>query len=193
MAQLQGADLMNAELQGADLMNAELQGAIIGQTRILAVLNPPGTHVFGIEPMFDKTAPNWDELEVMAETISISRREDYHRRIQQAKKLLTQNAKSAWEHNPEVIAKEAFTKVCIGEPNPSYGQASRLAAAQGFRRSYQVLPKRHFDFEPTPEYQTLLLDIDRTLCTLPECADLRDGIDGLDCKHYLQSPPKNLE
>ena len=62
---------------------------------------------------------------------------------------------------------------------------SRLAAAQSFRHRYQSLQVQEIE-ENYHDYQRVLKDIDRSLCTLPECSDLRDEIKGLDCKPYLQ-------
>jgi hypothetical protein len=49
-----------------------------------------------------------------------------------------------------------------------YPSASRPACIAG-RTAYHA------------DYQTTLTEIDRTLCTLPACADLKDDIEGLDC------------
>ena len=119
-----------------------------------------------------------------------------------AKSSSAQKVEPPWKHAPANIAQEALPAVCKGEKDGNY--SSRLSAVRGFRRNYQNLPDHaysfrftaldtagHVYFKPTPEYQALLLDIDRTLCTLSACADLRDDIVGLDCKPYLQPVPKN--
>ena len=108
-------------------------------------------------------------------------RQEYFDRINQAQQYLI--------YKPNTIANSALSAIC----NPKYEikdklpKETRLTSAQVFRNSYIHIDKK---FNQNPDYPKILLDIDYQLCTLDECKDLRDGIEGLDCQKASQNPPK---
>jgi len=188
-AQLQGADLSWAQLQGANLSEAELQGAIFYLTSIEGTLVSDSPDVFSYSDkktdMFDITkidsnSAAWSELNAIAKEITNDeRREAYKARIKKAKEAPSYDAEKAWiANNSPKIVHDVLSRICMSQ-DESY-QPSRLSAAQGIHDNYNHLTSDN-QFKPTPEYKELLTNIDTTLCS-DACKDLRDGIEGLDCK-----------
>jgi uncharacterized protein YjbI with pentapeptide repeats len=204
-AQLQGANLTKAQLQGSDLSDAQLQGAILYNTLVQGVKGTSKTAVFGINgqgKLFDKQESNWSDLEKLAETIPDTKhRENYQNRIQKAQEATKSNQASIAEQNlyyaPKKIAQIVLPMVCVSS---GIKDDSRLAAIQAFRHQYLGLQNKNKsilyfrllkgNLIQNPDYPALLKDIDRKLCTLKECADLRADIEGLDCKPYLENTTK---
>lgn len=190
--QLQGADLSWAQLQGADLMRAQLQGAILDKTAIQYAINFANSEVavfdnMGQSNLFDKNKPNWPDLEKLAETIPSGRmRENYMKKIQQAKKSDQADIIEHYlRYKPTEIAQTALSKICEQDPLLINNQ---FLAAQAFRSSYVSLKNQIYGGpKQKSDYQALLKDIDRKLCTLEECANLRKDIEGLDCKEYIKN------
>lgn len=189
-AQLQGADLRRAQLQGANLKGAQLQGAILYETPIQYALNIDTSEVavFGTSGqinLFDKKKPFWNDFENLAETIPNGHsREQYNERIQQAKKSdLTSIVEQYLRYKPAEIAQTALSKICAKEP---INKSPFLAVREFRRRYFSLYANIVGDQQQNSDYQSLLKDIDRKLCTLDECADLRKDIEGLDCKAYLK-------
>ena len=197
-AQMQGADLGRAQMQGADLGGAQMQGAILNETAVQSASGTSKTAVFGIKGqsgLFEEKKPDWDGIEKMAETLpDAQRREAYRQRIRQAAKPgQVSDAEQNLRYAPTVIAQAALSEVCKPVEYPP--KDARKDAAQAFRRRYHELPgiwgiSYGDNLKQNSEYQALLQDIDRTLCTLEACADLREDIEGLDCKTYIQNLPK---
>ena len=178
-ALLQGAILNQAQLQGADLRFALLQGAMIYQTGIVGIHSPPPSPIFSIEEvqnMFDETQPDWVKLEAIAGEIpDTETKKSYLDRISKAKNKPSVDAKTNWKHNPLAIAGEALPDVC----------KAGLESTRAFRSSYQdmtVIIK-----EREKERLVLIKDIDKKICTLENCKELRNSIEGLDCKAQKQN------
>jgi uncharacterized protein YjbI with pentapeptide repeats len=197
-AKLQGADLTGAQLQGADLSETQLQGVILHKTTIQGVKVTSKTAVFGMEgqsDLFAQPEMNWEDLTKLAKTIPDAEyREQYRQRIQKVQEVEKSNQASVAEQNlhydPKEIARTALPMVCVG--GKSWMIENRLASTQAFRHQYFDLQNEHDrpDLKQNPAYQDLLIDIDLKLCTLKECADLRDDIEGLDCKPYIEKSTK---
>jgi hypothetical protein len=197
-AQMQGADLSGAKMQGADLSRAEMQGVILGGTAIHSVRGEPKAAVFGPGKLFDAKMFSWSGLEKQAENIPyIYNREQYLQRI----RFAAQNARIAAQnlrYAPTEITQAALPAICqekgviiSDEGRLALAHEDHLAAAQSFRRRYISLRNNPWygeEIRQNPDYPRLLEDIDRKLCTLQECADLRDKIDGLDCKNIPKPP-----
>ncbi|WP_160171860.1 pentapeptide repeat-containing protein [Methylobacter tundripaludum] len=188
-AQLQGADLRGAQLYGTDLREAHLQGAILYKTAIqyasnIATLEIAVFGIAGQSNLFDKRQQIQDDLEVLAETIPNRwRREQYMERIQQAEKTDQVGiAEQYLRYKPTKIARTVLSEICAQD---FWGKNS-LLAVQAFRRRYFDLIHYDNGLKQNPDYQALLKDIDRELCTLNDCAYLRKDIEGLDCKAYIK-------
>jgi hypothetical protein len=94
----------------------------------------------------------------------------YLDRISEAKKNPSVDAKISWTHNPLAIAGEALPIVC----------KAGLESTRAFRSSYQGMTNMIQEREK--ERLVLIKDIDTKICTLEDCKELRDSIEGLDCK-----------
>jgi uncharacterized protein YjbI with pentapeptide repeats len=188
-AQLQGADLWKAQLQGADLSEAQLQGVILYETVVLGALNTQKTVVFGIKGkkgLFKRKETDWKELKKLADTIpNAKKQEQYLKRIETAQvaeeseqaSIVEQN----WYYAPKEIAQTALPSVCSAD-----NEKTRLTATKAFRHQYFSL--QTIDSEKqNPDYPDLLKNIDYDLCTLKECADLRENIKELDCKSSMKN------
>lgn len=188
-AEMQGADLAEAQLQGADLMEAQFQGAILYETAIqYALFETSEIAVFGKSGrsnLFDENKPNWSDLDRMIETIPNGlSREHYKKSIQAAERFAQIGvAEQYLLYKPTEIAQAVLSEICKkGDLNKE-----SLSDVQAFRRQYFTLYDHiEIDRKLNPDYQALLKDIDRKLCTLDECADLRKDIEGLDCKAYIK-------
>jgi len=178
-AQLQGANLREVALQGANLEGAELQGAMLDKTGIEGIQNPGKAAVFSDlnnkADMFDTTnidsnpEVTWANLEAIAKDIQDdTSRKDYKARIKQAKDHPTFDAEKAWiANNSPKDVQHVLKDICEAENKGDL--PSWLAAVQGIWKNYYT------------SENPVLTYINTTLCTLPACKDLRDGIVGLDC------------
>ncbi|NOU43330.1 MAG: pentapeptide repeat-containing protein [Methyloglobulus sp.] len=198
-AQLQGAVLINTELQAAHLYSSNLNGIIIQDIDLRGTEDVPDASVFGIKGANNIVSNKkliWSLIEEDANYVAdLQERENYLARMRQIEKTIpTDEAIQKLKHNPTAIADSAlagFIGLC--------GYTSirdKVSALQGFRISYRMLIRGIPELESTisvknnPNYVPLLTDIDRKLCTLPECADIRDDIDGLNCQPFLKESRK---
>ncbi|MEQ1544151.1 pentapeptide repeat-containing protein [Methyloglobulus sp.] len=179
-AQLQGASLTGASLKGANVDSAELSGIIVDETSFEEVsfgINSERNHI----PVFSKSG-NIDMLFINPPVsffkVMIVDPTAFGGAFFKPKISKKQN----FYHAPSEIAKAALTGVCT--------TPLRSIAAISFRGQYQGLQNEDNKLKTNKEYQVLLTDIDRKLCTLPECADIRDDIDGLDCQPFLKKSRK---
>ena len=192
-AQLQGADLRDAQMQGTDLQDALIQGTILSSTSIQGVLLDTEMPVYGKDSaaLFEDGVIDWAEIEKKADAIpDSSTRQYYLKLIKQAQQPNQINqAQQKIHYEPKAIANSALSAICNSKDGFDHilPRETRLASAQAFRKSYINIGE---SFKKNPDYPKILLDINYQLCTLNECKDLRDGIEGLDCQKALQNPPK---
>ena len=190
---IQGAYLGDAQIQGADLTLTQMQGVILDSTSMQGAFLHNEIPVYGGYPMklFGNTVTDWALIEKLADQIPNSlRREIYLDRIKQAQQPKQINqAQQNLHYEPRAIANSALSEICKTKyilkgilPKENY-----LTSAQAFRNGYIDIDER---FKQNPDYPKIVLDIDYQLCTLDECKDLRNGIEGLDCQKASQNPPK---
>jgi uncharacterized protein YjbI with pentapeptide repeats len=198
-AQLQGAILINTELQAAHLYSSNLIGTIVQDIDLRGAENIPEVVVFGVEgekSIISNKRLIWsiitDDAKYMTD---LQERETYLARMEQVEKTIpSDEARQKLKHNPTTIAGSAFSGFLGMCSDPSI--KDKAFALQSFRTSYRMLRRGIPELESTisvknnPDYAPLLTDIDRKLCTLPECADIRDKIEGLDCKPFLKESPQ---
>jgi hypothetical protein len=181
-AQLQGADVSYAQLQGADLSGADLQGAIAKKTGFQGAAASNSSGAWLLEPPFDPSSVNWDAIEKLAAEIpdAARKRQAFLERIQAAKTRPSGEAEKSLRHDAGAVHREVLPAVCQAKDsdNRQKDREFRRSAAWGIRRNYIRLKEKLGDI---PELSSTMTEIDRTLCTLPACADLRNDIDGLDC------------
>ncbi|MGZ4978708.1 MAG: pentapeptide repeat-containing protein [Methylobacter sp.] len=204
-SQLQGTDLTETQLQGANLTAADLNGAIMEYTGILQSLyslseinmsdrlivheEPHSKYsvfsILGHDNLFVISSLNRSELKQLAETIPDGQlREKYTQRLLLAEKFdQSEIIKQHVYHKPSAIAQDVLPYLCLEYNN----NADKLKAVQAFRQQYISLVDKFPDvetLEQNPEYQALLKGIDRKICTLEECANLRSNIESINCKPY---------
>ncbi len=188
--QLQGAILDRAKLQGSNLLGAQMDGVILNNTAILHALYIPLASVFGNrgqENLFDAGQPNWEAIEAMVNAIpGENGKKSFLEDIKEAKQQKTSSAYKRLNYQPEAIADAVLTQIC---ESILMADEEQRDVTQSFRRQYQNLQNYFtgWELKTNKEYQDLLTDIDRQLCTLPECDYLRDKIQGLDCKPFLKN------
>ena len=204
MVVMTGANLDNAQMQGAildwtqmliiDLNKAQMQGAILSSAFMQGALLDTDIPVYGknsTELFADRDRViDWAEIEERANLLLISTKiQDYLNRIKQVKKSNQISlAFDKLHYEPRAIANSALSAICNSEVFLNIQRKETLlASAQAFRNSYINMVE---DLKQNPDYPKILLDIDYQLCTLDVCKDIRDGIEGLDCKKALQNPPK---
>lgn len=209
-AQLQGADLMGTQLQGAHIEGMDLQGVILGSTAILHSVAPSIGNVisnrffaqnaspisvlaiFGPEGLFENETPNWNKLKQLAETIPDGQRRDkYDERIRRVEKSdHSKIIEQSFHYKPATLAQDVLLDIC-GQGNKN---TERLKSVQAFRQQYiglvDKLPDVEWLDDQSNDYQILLKDIDRKICTLEECADLRSDIESMNCKPYIKKTKK---
>lgn len=167
-AQLEEANLTGAQFQGASLLKAQLQGAQLWWSQLQGVnfagAQLQGTKLVGAELQ----GANLDDAQRQnADFTTLPRFKTISANLTVSPPPERQRGASS----PEgwVLPDLCRTK----QP-----RESRLAAVRSIRRNYHALETGLRD---NSELQSTLTEIDRTLCTLPACADLKDDIEGLDC------------
>ena len=196
-AQLQGADLLSAEFQGADLRSAQLQGALLQGTVLAGAAPPPAAGVTDLVwnkkirlnsncvPVDQSLIGNlnlkadsvdWGAITNLVDRLPEKSHQGFLERIQDARNRPPGEALSVLKRDPKVIQCVVLPDLCGKDQENAYPE-SRRAAIQGIRLNYRVQNK------------SLTTDIDRTLCTLPACADLKGNIEGLDCAPFAKKKP----
>ena len=192
-ADMQGAHLRDAHLQGANLVNTNMDGVILEDTdpeqRICASDNSrPGFFIISLSGIY---SVDWDNIEKYGDGIGFKfLRERYKTRIREAKKEKHTNKTlgQLTYHAPHEIAQATIGGLCSIDSykHVFYEKNDGISAIRYFRLSYQKLKQSIEDPSTEKEYKKLLIDIDSKICTLSECTDIRDKIDGLDCKPFLK-------
>jgi uncharacterized protein YjbI with pentapeptide repeats len=182
-AHLDAANLMWAYLQAADLSGAQLQAALLHATALFGASPPAPSAVFLEKPPFDDSPLDWESLESLASGIPEGEQRDgFLKRIRQARTQRNDPATpAAFIHDPAAVYGQLLPKVCAWKDRAE----SRRAAVRGIRRNYQAWQVWATD----PGFPKVLTEIDRTLCTLPACADLKGDIEGLDCGPFAAAKP----
>ncbi len=217
-AQLQGADLSHANLYGTNFQSTHLTGSIVIISEFKYALNVPNSIVFDFNVIKETQIkipivkffndpnknPDWDVLLHEASSIfQPAAKSRYQELIQAAKQQINfaSGRQPALIHQLREIAKLAVPQVCSDD---EIFNSAPVASTQAFRDSYHsekfIFPNiRNVDYEyvlkdtdQNTDYQFVLKDIDRKLCTLPECADIRDKIDGLDCTPFQKEATRKM-
>jgi uncharacterized protein YjbI with pentapeptide repeats len=183
-AEMQAANLEDTQLQAANLVYVELQAALFRKTALFGASLPQASAVYLGKPPFDDQAPDWKALESLALGIPEGPdRDQFLERIKQAEtKGNNPDTLARLTHDPTVVYRKLLPEVC-GWHNRA---ESRRVAVRGIRSNYQNSMIQFRD----PEFPKTRTEIDRTLCQHPACADLKDDIDGLDCRPFDQAQPQ---
>jgi uncharacterized protein YjbI with pentapeptide repeats len=196
-ADMQGAHLRDAHLQGASLVNTNMDGIILEDTdpeqKISASDHSrPGFFIISIAGIYSDP---WDEIEKYGDSIGVKfLREQHKTRIREAEKGKHTNKTlgQLTYHAPQEIAHATIGGLCSIDSYKHifYEKNDGISAIRYFRLSYQKLKQSIEEPSTEREYKKLLIDIDSKICTLPECANIRDVIEGLDCKFFLEESAK---
>ncbi len=212
-SQLQGANLIAAGLQGASLNATDLTGAFLDETNFKGTkLTPKKTfrvliykttlkpsefsdgsvsiitkHFGKIEGYIQAFDPSYPTIRYETFIVDAKERKEFNEcstKAESSEKIdFTQ---LPFRHTPSEIGGVAVQKICeYGYYSfPEKYQNDKLSSVKAFRRAYTDRFKPYLQIPKPP--QTVLTDIDYNLCTLPECADIRDQIEGLVCSAVLK-------
>jgi uncharacterized protein YjbI with pentapeptide repeats len=197
-AQLQGTHLTNVNLQIADLRGAGLAGIFLEMVNFQGTTFSPKADfsIIQAKNAYKTNVPDWKALKDKAKFIEdADLRKKFLAIINQTetttKSISTQ---PPFRNSPDQIAKSALLQIndWFDDGIPLAGMRfinPELSSTQAFRQAYQN--KIENKEEPLQDYLTVLKDIDYNLCTLPQCADIRDKIEGLDCQTVLEAQRKS--
>jgi hypothetical protein len=190
--QMQGAILGGTQLQGAELFDTSMTGAILYDTALTHTRNIPDSAVWGVVPdhLFSGEKPDWQAIKNYSTTIPGGEsRKQYLERITLAENHAPEaKVHEKLHYRPADIAKQALKEICFFDPIYSIrtieSDRERSSSATAFRQGYLNLKNENSDLLKNRDYLMITADIDRQLCTLKECADIRDKIEGLNCKPF---------
>jgi uncharacterized protein YjbI with pentapeptide repeats len=175
---MQGANLSQAQVGGLSFLSSQLQGSILFETSVSGSdLPKEPILVFGKggkEKLFDP----WKKIE-----------NGFFTKTDKEKAYDLEKFSKYFRHAPHELAQSTLVSICKDD---FLGEENILSSAKAFRERYRSLQfDRQNDLKNNYEYQDLLIDIDRKLCTLPECADIHDKIEGLNCPSVLKNLKKS--
>lgn len=178
-SQIQGANLTGADFSSADLTYSQMQGAEFSGTKMI------GTNLY--RSKMDGAIIHSKLTETMG--LPVASVFGYFRNNEQDPQFSSEESQS------ETVG-YALGAICshqsLYEAYDTFLLSNRLVSAQAFRNRFINLGKQKDIFENyywlMNNLPSIISEIDSKLCTLPECADIKDNIEGLDCKPFEKAP-----
>jgi len=186
-----GADLSWAELQHSKLFDTKFNGAIFNDTELSDTGTNPAfisrsekamiSHIYSsFGKILEGTSPNWAAMRYWAKILS----SEEIIQLSSETRLVVIDAgccqlcgdpspsgtyiQGTYIQDDQVIYQTVIPELCKMKGS----RQSRLAAVRGIRENYSIYE------DTSPPVPT---EIDKVLCTIPQCVDIKQDIEGLNC------------